>query len=68
MYTLMLMSQTYSTVELLKFNRIDKGASMLLCRWQRAAKFGLNPPQQVLELLTGPEGEQRNNNIWDGRV
>jgi hypothetical protein len=41
---------------------------VVLCRWQRAEKFGLSPPMAVKELLTGPQGEQLNNNLWEGRV
>uniref|UniRef100_A0A383W420 DNA polymerase delta subunit 4 n=1 Tax=Tetradesmus obliquus TaxID=3088 RepID=A0A383W420_TETOB len=37
-------------------------------RWQRAEQFGLNPPMQVKELLTGLQGEQLNQCLWDGRV
>lgn len=40
----------------------------ILCRWQRAEKFGLNPPQQVRSLLQQLQGEQWDKNIWDGRV
>eukprot|EP00882_Tetradesmus_deserticola_P003234 GHRQ01003427.1.p1 GENE.GHRQ01003427.1~~GHRQ01003427.1.p1 ORF type:complete len:111 (+),score=44.18 GHRQ01003427.1:212-544(+) len=37
-------------------------------RWQRADQFGLQPPLQVKQMLTGPQGEQWNRCLWDGRV
>lgn len=39
-------------------------------RWERAERFGLNPPQEVRALLTrdGPEAGGKNNCLWTGRV
>ncbi|KAF6250592.1 DNA polymerase delta, subunit 4-domain-containing protein [Scenedesmus sp. NREL 46B-D3] len=37
-------------------------------RWQRAETLGLNPPVQVKEMLTGPQGGQWNQCLWEGRI
>lgn len=38
------------------------------CRWNRAEKFGLTPPQQVKELLARLKGEQWDKSIWDKTI
>lgn len=39
-------------------------------RWERAAKFGLNPPQEVKDLIVrlGGAGSAADKNIWNERV
>ncbi len=44
--------------------------SVAVCsRWERAAKFGMDPPQEVKEILQrlGPE-DASSFDIWHGRV
>ena len=42
---------------------------VFLCRWERAQKLGLDPPQDVKQILEGlPEGDPLHLCIWAGRV
>lgn len=36
--------------------------------WERARKFGLDPPEAVRQMLTVPQGEGVNACLWEGRL
>ena len=42
-----------------------------VARWHRAERLGLDPPQQVKEIIEAAEGAQHdmlNTAVWEGRV
>ncbi len=41
-----------------------------LRRWERAHKFGLNPPEEVRDLImaAGGDGSSADKNLWHDRI
>lgn len=54
-----------------KDDSFEQCLQMFTCRWQRAAKFGLNPPNDIKEIIMrfGGESSPLNlNPIWKDRI